>query len=323
MTTALDVIKGSLRRIGAYQSGEQLAQADAQDSLDTFNDLLESWSTDKFMIFGSVENILNWVPGQTLYKIGNPTNSILGYPNIVGTVSGSTITVGSGNVPAQLKSGTSTLNASTLTDSQGVFPAGTYVTGTTSSTITISSPITGTPNGSDTIIWTVPGDFGIPRPLRLTSSYTRINQLDFWFDIAASQDEYNALLYKPQPGPWPVIGWYNNQMPYGLLNVYQSPGQSGELHLFTDTILSDLTLSSVIVMPQGYVRALKWCLAKELWPEYWGNAPVPTSIEKPAAESLSMLKALNAQPAKRAKYDRELVTGNRPDGSWIMTGGMR
>ena len=31
MTTALDIVKGALRRIGAYQSGEAIAQADATD----------------------------------------------------------------------------------------------------------------------------------------------------------------------------------------------------------------------------------------------------------------------------------------------------
>lgn len=321
MTVALDIVKGALRRIGAYQSGEQIAAADQQDTLDTFNDLLDSWSTDKLQIFGSIENILYWVPNQNQYTVGNPSNTELSLPAIVGTLAGNTLTTSS--IPSQLVAGSSALTASGLSDLQGVIPAGAYVTAIGSGTITMSQAITGTPNGSDVISWTVPGNLGIARPLRITGGFTRINQLDFWLDVYVSQEEYTAILYKAQPGPWPVIGWYNNQFPYGILNVYQTPGQTAEVHLFTDTILADLELTSVIAMPQGYVRALKWCLAKELWAEYWGSQPLPNSIREQAAESLAMLKALNAKPAKVSFYDRELVRGNRPDGGWIMHGGFK
>jgi hypothetical protein len=117
------------------------------------------------------------------------------------------------------------------------------------------------------------------------------------------------------------VAWWNNQFPYGLLNVYQSPGNSAELHLFTDTILSNLTLNQVLVMPQGYSRMLKWLLAKELCAEY--GFPLSEAIKTNAQEALSFVKALNAKPANVARYDRELVRGNRPDGGWITHGGYR
>lgn len=161
------------------------------------------------------------------------------------------------------------------------------------------------------------------RPLRITGGYTRFNALDFYLDVYASQDEYNAVLYKAQPGPWPVLAWYNNQFPYGLLNVYQAPGNSSELHLFSDTILQKLTATQVVNMPQGYARALKWCLAREIWVEYVSATAVPLMMEKLANESLELIKALNAKPAVRAKYDRMLVRGNRIDAGYILHGGYR
>lgn len=321
MTTALDIVKGALRRIGAYQSGEAIAQADAQDSLDTFNDLIDSQSTDKLQVFGSVENILQWNAGQNQYTIGNPTNEVLGYPNILGTIAGNTIT--SSSIPAQLVAGSSLLIGSTVTDLQEVIPAGTYVTAIGATTITLSAAITGTPNGSDTIYWTVPGNFGIDRPLRITHGFTRINQLDFTLEVTESQDRYLEILYKAQPGPWPTVAWWNNQFPYGILNVYQTPGMSAALHLYTDTLLSNLTLDEVIVAPQGYVRWWKWRLARELWAEYWGSAAIPQSIIMNEKEARGVVEALNARPAVRSKYDRELVRGNRPDGGWVTHGGFR
>jgi hypothetical protein len=50
--TAQDLIKGALRRISSYSPGEPIAAPDANDALETLNDLLDSWSIDKQYIFG-------------------------------------------------------------------------------------------------------------------------------------------------------------------------------------------------------------------------------------------------------------------------------
>lgn len=311
---ALDIIKAALRRINSYQSGETIAAPDENDCLETLNDLLDSWSTEKLHIFGTNEYILQWQNGQNQYKIGNPACTDIGEPPFAATaiINQAQITAVS-PVPSDLTVG------ATITDSANVFPTGTTVTAIAGTTITLSNNATATPAGTDQITYTIPGDFAIPRPLRITGGYTRINELDFWLDVYTSQDEYNAILFKPQPGPWPTVAWYNNQFPYGILNVYQTPGQNAELHLFTDTILSNLTATQTVVLPQGYARALKWNLAKEICAEY--GYPMSEAIKTNAAESLKVVKALNAQPAKRSRYDRELVRGNRPDGGWIIHGG--
>lgn len=313
-TTAEDIIKGALRRINSYQSGEQIASPDQNDCLETLNDLLDSWSTDQDQVFGSNEFVLQWVVNKMQYKVGNPTCTSLGFNPFSGTVTGGSAVITGVTVPSNLVVG------ATLTDFASVIPSGTTVSALGTNTVTMSANATSTPSSNpEQITYTIPGDFAIQRPLRITGGYTRINELDFWFDVYASQDDYNAILFKFQPGPWPTIAWYNPAMPYGLLNVYQTPGQNAEVHLFTDNILSNLTLTQVLNMPQGYTRALKWCLAKEICAEY--GFPLTESIKVNAAESLAMIKALNAKPAKVSKYDRELVRGNRPDGGWIVHGG--
>jgi hypothetical protein len=93
------------------------------------------------------------------------------------------------------------------------------------------------------------------------------------------------------------------------------------MHLFTDTILSNLTINQTFILPQGYSRAIQWCLAEELWSEYWSAIPLPPIIAKKAAQSLGMIKALNAQPPQRMRYDSMLMRGSRPDASWIFRGG--
>ncbi len=317
MTTALDLVTSALKRINSYQPGEQLASDDANDALETLNELLDSWSNQKLHVYGTNESVLAWVNGQFQYKIGNPKCTDLGEAPFIGVLAkGSNQITGITNVPSDLKIG------ATLTDSADVLPSGTTVAAIAGNTVTMSAQASATPaNGNPQITYTVPGDFAIARPLRITGGFTRINELDFPFDVYTTQEEYNSILFKYQPGPWPTVGWYNNLFPYGVLNVYQAPGQAAELHLFTDTLLANLALTDVLQMPPGYSRAIKWNLARELWPEYWGTVEVPTEITKRSHESLQAVKEINAQPPRRSQYDRALIRGNKPDASWITHGG--
>ena len=327
-TTALNVIKGALRKINSYQSGETIAAPDAEDCLDTLNDLLDSLSTDENFVFGSGENILSWTAGKKLYTVGNPTCSLLGSSPFTGTLSsGSNVITAVTNVPSNLVAGAASAylvgSGSILTDSQGLLPINTTVTAfdAVAQTVTISANAIGNSTGADSFTYTVPGDFPIIRPLNITHGFTRFNNLDFTLDVCETERQYTEILYKSQPGPWPTVAWYNNQFPYGLLNVYMTPGNNAELHLFADTILSNLTLNQVLVMPQGYSRMLKLLLMRDISIEY-GIQLSPLAI-KLAQEAADFVKALNAKPAQVSRYDRALSRGNRPDGGWIMTGGMR
>lgn len=325
----LDFAKRALRHINSYQSGETIAPADVQDVMDQCNSMLDLWSTQKLAVFGSNENILSWIVGQNQYKIGNPTCTSIGLPVFTGTVtSGSPTITGVTQVPSGLVAGTSYNQpgaGSTLTDLQSLFPANAYCTAFNAGaqTVTMSANATGNSQGLDQITYTLPGDFPIPRPLRITNAFTRTNALDFTLDVYDTQDRFLEILYKAQPGPWPTLGWYNNLMPYGVLNVYMTPGQGANVHLFTDTILSNLTQQQTVILPQGYAFAIEWNLAELIWPDFWGKDPVPPHIQKNAKTGLDTIKALNAKPAARAAYDTMLVRGNRPDGGYVIHGGYR
>lgn len=316
MSTTLDLIKSSLRGINSYQSGEQIAQADAQDCLDALWGLLDSLSTQKQFIYGSQEFILQWISGQIQYKIGNPLCTDIGELPFNGTVtSTSAVIAGVTQIPADLVKG------ATLSDTYNgtVIPTGATVTAIGTNTVTMSAVAKGSSVGLDQITYSIPGDFAIPRPLRITHGYTRFSQLDFPLDVYTTESEYNSILYKYQPGPWPTLAWYNNQYPYGLLNVYQVPGNNAELHLFCDTILANPALNATLTLPQGYKRALKWLLARELWPEYWGMKPFPQHMAKLAAEAANAVKSLNAQPVPKMTYET-ILTKRRHDKGFIFRG---
>src|SRR5262249_22559035 len=152
---------------------------------------------------------------------------------------------------------------------QNVIPAGTTVINTAIGTVYLSQNATGSSIGNDIITFTAPGDFAIPRPIRITNAFTRITTvatgLDYPIDFEFGREKYNAIGLKSIQAPWPLLGWYNPTFPLGNLYFYPAPSGAGQLHLFTDTILADFTsLTQSINLPQGYARAIKKNLALEL-----------------------------------------------------------
>lgn len=313
--TANDLILGALKRINVYSPGETLANDDATDALDTLNELLDSWSTDQSSVFASSETLLTFVAGQYQYTVGNYDGG--NFPGIV-SVAG-TVNITGATIPADLIA---------RADVTGTgIPAGTTIVSVNAGagTAVMSAAATLTP-GLQQIAYTVPGDFKMQRPLRVAKSFTRINTpgtsgLDYPIEVV-DQGQYTQIGYKAISAPWPIAMWYNPTYPLGNLYFYQNPSGAGILHLFSDTILTRLeTLTQSVVMPQGYVRWIKWALAKELAPEY-GKAWSPTMETNWKAAQIAV-KSLNQEPAVVSNYDSILLGGPRTDAGWILSGGFR
>jgi hypothetical protein len=321
-TSAVDLITGALREIKVLAAGETARAEDAADSLQVLNDLLESWSIDHLTVWAVVENILSFTAGQYQYLIGNPDG---------GTFSGTAVlasnTLSGVTVPANLVIGGTVYD--NKNGGQNLIPASTTVLAfdPIGGTVTMSNNALANSSGADVVTFTTPGDFAIPRPLRITNSFTRITAsgstgLDYPIDFEGGRDRYTAIGLKGIQAPWPVVGWYNPTFPLGNVYFYPNPSGFGELHLFTDTIFSDFqTVTQAVNLPPGYARAIKTNLALELASQF-GKQP-SAILMKRAAESLAMVKALNANPALQAFYDRDIVRASRTDAGWIMHGGFR
>jgi hypothetical protein len=313
MTTASDLIIGALRFINVYAPGETLDSADSDDALQTLNDLLDSWSTDQASVFASVENILTFTPGQYQYTVGNYDAG-----QFPGTVTSGSPTITGATVPT---------NMIARGDLTGVgIPAGTTILSFNAGagTVTMSQNATLSP-GAQQISYTIPGDFKIERPLRVTDSFTRINTqgsgLDYPIQII-SQERYIEIGFKAISAPWPIVAWYNPTFPLGNIYFYQNPSGGGELHLFTDTVLTNLPdLTTEVSLPQGYARMIKRQLGRELAPEY--GAIWTPQMEKLAKEAYDYVKSLNQVPVPVAKYDSELIQHQSTDAGWIFYGGFR
>ena len=313
-TVAMDLVTGALIRINAYSPGQPLDDAIASNVLQVFNALSDSLSADEDFMYVQTQNILNWVPGQYQYTIGNP---VAGSFTANSTTNSNTLT--GATVPADLVVG------ATLSDSFGAIPSGTTVIAPIgTNAVAMSANATKTSVGLDTITYTTPGDFPITRPLRVRNSFTRVTTsaaagLDYFIDVI-SFDRYNEIGLKTVPGPWPYMMAYQPTYPLGTLWCYPNPSIAGQLFLYTDIILDQLTsLTQKINLPQGYSRAFMTLLALELCPLF-GKTPSPMLITQ-AREAKSTIKALNAQPVTTLRYDSDLIFSRHTDASWIVSGG--
>lgn len=315
MTTATEILTDALMDINALAMGQPLPPANAGAALRRLNDLLDSLSIDQDFVFTQVENILAWIPGTYKYTIGNPVggtfagNLTLNSPTITGVT-----------VPSALVAN------GDLTDVQALIPPGTTVLSFNSGagTVTMSANALANSSGLDVVTFTTPGMLKIPRPVRIARSYTRIPSasaaLDYYFE-SESLERYNERGFKGVPGPWPITCSYQPTFPLGTLWVYPNPQMAGEVHLFTDLILSEFaTLTQNVNLPQGYTRALKKLMSLELCPS-WAKTPSPQLIRQ-AGEARAFIKGLNASPVTTLRYDSEITRSQTTDAGWIITGGL-
>lgn len=70
MSTALDLIKSSLRCINALASGEAPTNDEAQDSLRILNEMLDAWTAERLMIFTTDRQVFPLIAGQQDYTFG-------------------------------------------------------------------------------------------------------------------------------------------------------------------------------------------------------------------------------------------------------------
>ena len=77
MASAGEIINGSLRLIGALAEGEVPSSETASDALFALNQMLDSWSTERLMIYNTIDQIFTWPAGEITQTLG-PTGDFVG-----------------------------------------------------------------------------------------------------------------------------------------------------------------------------------------------------------------------------------------------------
>jgi len=320
MTQPIDIISGALKDIGALAAGETPTSDATQDAFNMLNDMVDQWSNESMMISYKTEIIFPITPGQIQYTIG-PGGTIGAV--FTGSITGKTLTVTSiqsGAIALGMTiSGSGISNGTTITAFNSgaggnVNEAGTY-------TLNISQTVSSTSINAY-----------YQRPLAIQSSFVRINTnsngvpiinggLDYPVAVL-NLENYEMIGLKTLSGPWPKAMYYQPSDPLGNIFVWPNPSQ-GEMHIFADTLFTRYgTIYDTIVLPQGYVMCLRWCLAERLAPMYGKTDPTAMAmISKFAAQSKATLKRTNMRPIQASTFSDALLVGRQKDAGWILTGG--
>jgi hypothetical protein len=76
MTTAGDLINGSLRLLGVLAEGETPSAETSQDALFAMNQMIQSWNTERLAVFSTQDQIVTW-PAYTQSRTFGPTGDII------------------------------------------------------------------------------------------------------------------------------------------------------------------------------------------------------------------------------------------------------
>ena len=77
VTTAADQIYAALRLIGQLAEGEQPSADTAQDALTAFNQLVDSWNTERLSVFSTQDQVFTWPAGALSRTLG-PSGDFVG-----------------------------------------------------------------------------------------------------------------------------------------------------------------------------------------------------------------------------------------------------
>ena len=320
MTQPFDIVSRALKDIGALEAGETPTPEAAQDAFDMLNDLLDQWSNESMMVTYKTEIIFPITSGQTQYTIG-PNGQIGAI--FAGSIDGTTLTVTSISSGAialgQTLSGTGISAGTTIVAFQSgaggnINEVGTY-------TLNISQSVASTTINSY-----------YQRPLSINSAFVRINTnsngqpivnggLDYPVAILNVED-YEMIGLKTLAGFWPKALYYQPSETLGNIFVWPNPSQ-GEMHIFADTIFSRYnSINDPIILPQGFLMALRWCLAERLMPMYGKASQTQIAmIQAFAAQGKSTIKRTNMKPIQSARFQDAMLASRQKDAGWILSGG--
>lgn len=77
MTTAGDIINGSLRLLGVLAEGEVPSAETSHDALFAMNQMIESWNTERLSVFSTQDQVFTWPAGELSRTMG-PSGDFVG-----------------------------------------------------------------------------------------------------------------------------------------------------------------------------------------------------------------------------------------------------
>ena len=145
------------------------------------------------------------------------------------------------------------------------------------------------------------------RPTAIWQMVVRYQTIDYQvgsMDVA----RFNAIPFKAQAGVLPIYFSTDATVLNMTVSLWPVPNTALPVYVTSNQQLAQIpTLSTVLVLPPGYARALRFNLAKDLQSEFGGNLS-PSALQT-AAKSLGDIKRANILPVP-ADFDPAFTSGN-------------
>lgn len=136
------------------------------------------------------------------------------------------------------------------------------------------------------------GNFVGDRPVEVQdSTYFIYSNLSYPLTFL-NEDQYNAIALKNSTSTFPQFMWVNMDMPDITMRIWPVPTNEIEIHIISIVELSQpATLATTLVIPPGYLRAFRFCLAVEIAQEF--GAEPPPMVKRIAEVSKRNIKRIN------------------------------
>jgi len=273
VTTANALINKSLRMLGVLSSGEAPTAAEANDSLDSLNSIIDAYSANSMYYYSNLDEMFVLQGGQSYYCIGNDivTISSLTYDIVTNLATATT------NMPHSLE----TSNWVKISGAVQVEYNGVFKVTVSSSTVFVygASPVITPATGLPVL---TSADFYTVRPIRMLGAFLRgLDLVDEPLALITEQywNNISDKLSLAGPGKIPTKLLYRPNYPFGQVILIPVPQGDVylEIHLKTEKMIgaySSLTFDQLL--PPGFRRLLELSLAIDLAAEYGSRVPEQT-----------------------------------------------
>lgn len=137
------------------------------------------------------------------------------------------------------------------------------------------------------------GAFNIARPDRIEAAFVKVNDIDYPLTLI-DNEQWNDITNKAVGATIPMYLKYDANVPLGNISLYPSPRAGATLTINTFQALQQFpNLSTVMILPTGYERAIASNLALDIAPE--ASVKVSQELVKMAKESKSAIMRTNAR----------------------------
>lgn len=169
----------------------------------------------------------------------------------------------------------------------------------------------------------VGGDINVPRPLRINEAYIKIPgtgpNLELPVQIVTDEEWAGITLKSTSSSiPWAMLN--GNEYPLSVLSLWPVPDTANGLVLYVWSQINGFaSINDTIVLPPGYLKALRYNLATELAPEY--GAQISPAVAAIANDAKADIKRLNL-PTMYMSFDDALLQriGNKSADFNVLTG---